>query len=334
MRKGHSAIKSTDGTPIASTHRAGVEELILGSPVCRNTARNLTLNMASPPARRFRRRGEPERTTKKMKTKNAVSMLAAVLGLSAVGQAQSLTDGLVAYYPFNGNANDATGKGNHGTVIGANLTTDRFGVPSRAYSFNGTSSHVLLPRISEMDAASATTLSFWMKDVSDSHAEPHAMFGNLNSVDAALYLDDYYVNGVVVAILHTGTVTRPSVMPDLLGEWHQVVVAYDGTQSSDAARLRLYVDGNEQSLIYPYSIPSALPSGLASSVIGARWLGTEPGCYFPGLLDDFRIYDRALSGEEVGDLYRYEAVPEPATYAVLAGLGLFGFVAVRRLRRE
>ena len=48
-----------------------------------------------------------------------------------------LKDGLVAYYPFNGNANDESGNGNNGTVNGATLTTDRFGNTNKAYSFNG-----------------------------------------------------------------------------------------------------------------------------------------------------------------------------------------------------
>ena len=46
--------------------------------------------------------------------------------------AENLTDGLVAYYPFNGNANDESGYGNHGTVTGAVLTTDRFGASNLA----------------------------------------------------------------------------------------------------------------------------------------------------------------------------------------------------------
>lgn len=50
--------------------------------------------------------------------------------------AQAPTSGLVAYYPFTGNANDAAGALN-GTVSGATLTTDRFGNANSAYAFNG-----------------------------------------------------------------------------------------------------------------------------------------------------------------------------------------------------
>ena len=51
---------------------------------------------------------------------------------------QGLNDGLVAYYPFNGNANDESGNENDGTVNGATLTLDRFGAPNSAYDFDGT----------------------------------------------------------------------------------------------------------------------------------------------------------------------------------------------------
>ncbi|MBK7031388.1 MAG: hypothetical protein IPH45_20325 [Bacteroidales bacterium] len=52
------------------------------------------------------------------------------------------TNGLSAWYPFNGNANDLSGNGNDGTVNGATLTTDRFGNPNSAYSFNGTTDFI------------------------------------------------------------------------------------------------------------------------------------------------------------------------------------------------
>ena len=52
------------------------------------------------------------------------------------------TNGLVAYYPFNGSANDESGNGYNGTVNGATLTTDRFGNSNKAYAFNGTSSWI------------------------------------------------------------------------------------------------------------------------------------------------------------------------------------------------
>ena len=53
-----------------------------------------------------------------------------------------LNDGLVAYYPFNGNANDESGNGNDGTVNGATLTEDRCGNANSAYSFDGADDYI------------------------------------------------------------------------------------------------------------------------------------------------------------------------------------------------
>ena len=52
------------------------------------------------------------------------------------------TNGLVGYWPFNGNANDASGNGNNGTVNGATLTTDRNGNANSAYSFDGNNDYI------------------------------------------------------------------------------------------------------------------------------------------------------------------------------------------------
>ena len=72
------------------------------------------------------------------------SLLIVGLGLAVNGYSQSfLTNGLVAYYPFNGNANDASGNGNNGIFVPATsmtnvptLTSNHFGVANSAYSFN------------------------------------------------------------------------------------------------------------------------------------------------------------------------------------------------------
>ena len=77
-------------------------------------------------------------------TKSAIfGILTITAALAIQAQAQTfLTNGLVAYYPFNGNANDASLNGHNGTNINATLAPDRFGVPNQCYDFNGTNSHV------------------------------------------------------------------------------------------------------------------------------------------------------------------------------------------------
>ncbi len=52
-------------------------------------------------------------------------------------------EGLVGYWPFNGNANDESGNGNHGTVNGATLSSDRNGVANSAYNFDGVDDYIV-----------------------------------------------------------------------------------------------------------------------------------------------------------------------------------------------
>lgn len=59
--------------------------------------------------------------------------------------AQIPTNGLVAYYPFNGNANDESGNGYHVTIYGTTLTTDRCGENNKAYFFNGIGNYIVVP---------------------------------------------------------------------------------------------------------------------------------------------------------------------------------------------
>ena len=65
---------------------------------------------------------------------------------ATTGWGQVPTNGLVAYYPFNGNANDASTTINHATTHGATLTTDRFNNSSQEYLFNGSSDRLQAPK--------------------------------------------------------------------------------------------------------------------------------------------------------------------------------------------
>ena len=94
-------------------------------------------------------------------TKTLFGIVILTVGVLFQIQAQDpFTNGLVAYYPFNGNADDATGNGNNGIVANAVLTTDRFNQPSHAYHFNWTNASIGIPAF--FDAGQPNyTISFW-----------------------------------------------------------------------------------------------------------------------------------------------------------------------------
>ena len=101
--------------------------------------------------------------------KRIILTLTLALFTLPIAKAQDLpsyvpTEGLVAYYPFNGNANDESGNENNGVVDGATLTTDRFENNENAYNFDGLETFITLPN----DFFNGTengiyTINFWTK---------------------------------------------------------------------------------------------------------------------------------------------------------------------------
>ena len=99
-----------------------------------------------------------------MKKKNLLVTAIAIFGLATITMAQTVpsyvpTNGLVSWYPFNGNANDSSGNGKNGTIYGGvSLTTDRFGNPNNSYNFNGTTGAILADTFY---VSNNFTASFW-----------------------------------------------------------------------------------------------------------------------------------------------------------------------------
>ncbi len=105
-----------------------------------------------------------------------------------------LKDGLVAYYPFNGNASDKSGNGNHGTVYGATLTKDRFGNTNSAYSFDGIDDYIMVDLSVSLKFnpnTSSFTLSAWVSPESvndtDSSGINNCLLDGIPIVDTYTY---------------------------------------------------------------------------------------------------------------------------------------------------
>ena len=84
----------------------------------------------------------------------------------------TLHNDLVAYYPFNSNANDASGHGNNGVVHSATLATDRFGEVNSAYSFDGATSYVEIVNGSPFSFVNNFSLSLWIKPAGTQGSNP------------------------------------------------------------------------------------------------------------------------------------------------------------------
>jgi predicted outer membrane repeat protein len=220
-----------------------------------------------------------------------------------------INDGLVAYYPFNGDANDETGNGNDGTVYGATLTEDRFGCSNKAFSFDGVNDYIEVSSTKGFPTGSnARTISLWFKWSEIKWPSPgiEILGYGTNSESHRL--------GIWIGWLHNLGIE--TCMYDRVfswegdTKWHNLAVTYpEGETSSD--KFKLYFDG-------------VLQSGIFNTGNGVRTLNTDSSpltigvlpqanvYYFNGLIDEVRIYNRALSNNEIQLLYNEgSGCPEP-----------------------
>jgi hypothetical protein len=219
--------------------------------------------------------------------------------LAAQAQAPSfLTRGLLAYYPFNGNANDASGHGNDGTVNGAALTQDRFGTPNAAYDFNGASSFIALPRplVNQLAGTNPVSVSVWFQTPPEGPNEIRDLieFGAGQANQAFIVEAQRGGQYVYSEYGNDYNVYSQVVVAD--GAWHHGATVYN------AGTVTLYVDGIQRAGAAVVSDRAA-----AEGYIGRNLTSASPHYYWRGKIDDARFYNRALSPDEVQQLYRNES---------------------------
>jgi len=224
----------------------------------------------------------------------AAAALHALLA-AAPAPARDLADGLVAYYPFDGGADDASGLGNHGTVAGTTvLTTDRFGNPDSAYLFDGLTSRITVPGSPSLDSAdTAVTMAAWIERAGWSLiGQPYGpvLMKSEESANAFMYRLSVGEGNLGLAI---GNWLQNASAPfaSETGAWYHVAGAWDGETAF------LYVDG-QLAASAPLAVTAA-PDGRPL-VIGAD----DPGILevFNGKIDEVRIYNRALAPAEIAAL--------------------------------
>jgi hypothetical protein len=219
----------------------------------------------------------------------------------------NLQTGLVGYWPFCGNANDASGNGNNGTVNGATLTTDRFGSANSAYSFDGVDDYVstnLLGIIGQ----NSRTIGFWFNS-NNNNSGIKTMFGYGEHSSAIPHGSRFDCT------LETG---KPSIdigysfasytVPNIQNNWKYYTVTYNMIDGVNVQAIKLYIDGVLQSSPYLLSNSVIINTGNLNSVFFGAPYSTPSGNSFNGQLDDIAIYNRALSTSEIQQLYNLEQI--------------------------
>ena len=224
----------------------------------------------------------------------------AILFISTLTFGQvNLNAGLVAYYPFNGNANDESGNGNNPIFNNAILTNDEQGNPNSAYNFNGIDQYIQIPNSPSLNMSNQISISLKVRPLGF-YTGP--CYNNMMVMKGdADYLDGNY--SLRFADVITGCTTPTTTNEQFLGgdavaatnpivqlnKWYTVVWTYDGTIE------RIYVD-------------CVLQDSLVISVNSFTnqydlFIGKLNNSQYPywlnGDLDEVRIYNRAINDQEV-----------------------------------
>jgi len=205
-----------------------------------------------------------------------------------------LTNGLVAYYPFNGNANDASGNGLNGIVYSATLAPDRFGNADSAYSFTGSSScYISVSSTAALNLTTNLSITFWMNRTPVSSAG--AIICKGDSEDA--YSVGFDGNNIQFAKQNVVFLCKTASGAATTNVWIQVVCTLNGTNAC------IYLNGQFNT----NGTGVTLGTGTGALTIGTIRSGTPVS--YSGYLDDIRIYNRPLSSTEVAQLYAIESSP-------------------------
>ena len=238
-----------------------------------------------------------------MKTKRLLLILSLCYGLNLFGQIPSNIpqNGLVAYYPFNGNANDISGSGNNGIINGELFSTEnRFQEPGSAYLFTEGGSGITFQNNNIVFGPQDLTISFWFKrqncvlpcsnntffqtDVIDTNPFDNIV-GNqklsIGIINEKIYVDVFTFEGVsfVQVFSNANNISFNS--------WIHLTVIIKAQNGGMGSNVGIYINGILDSMmLINYLIPDG--SNPQSFSIGS---GIDNSNTFNGLIDDFVIYN-------------------------------------------
>ncbi|GAB5552070.1 MAG: hypothetical protein Sapg2KO_16610 [Saprospiraceae bacterium] len=224
---------------------------------------------------------------------------------AAQSPAPVFTDSLVAYYPFSGNSDDVTPFNNNAEINGAVLSTDRFSKTNRAYSFDGIDDAITANNSTQLNSAQ-TSVSLWV-NVAELPAQGQvyiASFGDW-SQRWKISLPDHgkpvwTTNADMISDMDSGD--GNVLVP---GEWKHLVFTHDGTKDI------IYMDG--------VSVAEKDVAGDLNSTtvpLGIGYNSSSNSSYFNGALDEFQVYNIALSAQQVADLYAAQSVAPMETDSI------------------
>jgi membrane dipeptidase len=202
-----------------------------------------------------------------------------------------------SYYKLDDDLNDS--RGVH-TATATGTTSANPGKVGKARSLNGSSDYLSLGNMTEFDNAQRFTVAAWVQFSSTAQQAFVTKWGS--QVSQNTFWTDFQ-SGKPRAAFAIGEFIVAMGSGIDGSAWHHVVWAYDGTASTNATRLMLYVDGTQRTLDFStYTVPSRLSQTTTPVNIGSYNNGT--GFFFNGKIDEVGLWSTALSKEMIDFLYK------------------------------
>lgn len=208
------------------------------------------------------------------------------------------TNGLIAYYPFNGNANDESNNGNNGSVRGSvTWIPDRFGNRESACNIQSKGSYILLPRLNIGDEYQDKTICGWFKLVNSSEWLTIIAQGENSSHRNHLCILPEHLVYYQQYNRDNNPYELKNFRIDMNG--YHFIAAVCSNTFSENQKVKIYIDG-----VFRGGISSRNVIELNTDFSFGRFYDSNTGWEGTNqILDDIRIYNRALNEEEIQNLY-------------------------------
>ena len=213
----------------------------------------------------------------------------------------------MAWYKFNGNAGDSSGNANHSTVNGPTLTSDRFSNTNGAYLFNGAGDNISVPASNSIQPLNALSVSVWFYSNNNSNQWQPIVCKFLSN---SFPYNSFYlgtgtpnpVNGKWYGVISDGSSISQNAISKTTttNAWVMLTFTYDGSN------INTYINGVLEA---SNSFSGNIGYNAGSLYIGYNGLA---GQYFNGKIDDITIYNRAISQNEITNMYNNTTTSIPA----------------------
>ncbi len=230
---------------------------------------------------------------------------ALVANFTATSSGGGITNNLTGYWTFDAanvsgtTALDSSGNTNHGTLQGTVLPTIVNGKIAQAVNLDGVSGLVNVPNSTSLNITGPFTVAAWVNfNALPSPGKYPSVVAKLTSPSGYYGYGLFWNGSGVSGIIGPGSAQWyiPSPHTPTVGAWNHYAAVFDGTY------LKLYVNG-----VFYSQVAAAAPGNTTGVPVKIGPHYSNPGSYgyLNGMVDDSRIYNRALGAADVTQLYNY-----------------------------